>query len=44
MHYIGIDVGGTKIAIGLFNEQKELVSKSKIPTDKELSAKSLMTQ
>ena len=41
MHYIGIDVGGTKIAIGLFNEQRELVSKSKIPTDKELSAEKL---
>ncbi len=30
--YLGIDVGGTKIAAGIFNENKELLSSFKVPT------------
>ena len=37
-YYLGIDVGGTKTAYGLFNERKELVAKIKTPTDTTLSA------
>lgn len=36
-YYIGIDVGGTKIAYGLFNDEKKLVSKLKRPTNTSLS-------
>lgn len=32
-YYMGIDIGGTKIAYGLFNAAKELVAKEKAPTD-----------
>jgi glucokinase len=32
-YYIGIDVGGTKIAYGLFDSKKNLVAKLKTPTD-----------
>ncbi len=38
MHSIGIDMGGTKIAIGLFDSDKELVKKTVIPTDVSLPA------
>ncbi len=37
-YYIGVDVGGTKIAYGLFDAQKNLISKLKTPTDTSLSA------
>ena len=33
MNFIGIDIGGTKISIGLFNGQKSLITKIKIQTD-----------
>ena len=32
-YFMGIDVGGTKIAYGLFDENKSLVFKEKIPSD-----------
>jgi glucokinase len=31
-YYIGVDVGGTKVAYGLFDEEKNLVAKMKTPT------------
>ncbi len=34
--YIGIDIGGTKIAYGLFDENKDLVIRKKRPSDAEL--------
>ncbi len=37
-YYIGIDVGGTKIAYGLFDEHKNLLTKVKTPTNTELLA------
>lgn len=37
-YYIGIDIGGTKIAYGLFDENKKLVSKIKMPTNTDLYA------
>lgn len=37
-YYMGIDIGGTKIAYGLFNEQKELVLKRISPSDQEANA------
>lgn len=35
MYYIGIDLGGTNIAVGLVNEQGEIVNQKSIPTLKE---------
>lgn len=32
-YYIGIDIGGTKIAYGLFDEDRQLLSKKKMPSD-----------
>ncbi len=32
MYYLGIDLGGTNIAIGLVNEKYEIVLKDKVPT------------
>ncbi len=37
-YYLGIDVGGTKIAYGLFDAEKRLVAKMKTPTNTSLSA------
>ena len=36
--YIGIDVGGTKIAYGLFSADKTLIHSCKYPTERHLSA------
>lgn len=33
---IGIDVGGTKTAYGLFDSNKKLIFKNKVPTDPNL--------
>ena len=41
MFYIGIDIGGTKIAVGIFNNKRELVKKSKLPTDTSVPASCL---
>lgn len=38
--YIGIDVGGTKIAYGLFDRNKTLIHTFRSPTDRKLKAKS----
>ncbi len=37
-HYIGVDVGGTKIAYGLFDEQRKLLEKYKFPSETVASA------
>jgi len=37
-YYLGIDVGGTKIAYGLFDGNKKLLAKKRTPTDSGLSA------
>ncbi len=36
-YYAGIDVGGTKVAMGVFGEDKTLLAKRKFPSDPELS-------
>lgn len=40
--YIGIDVGGTKIAYGLFDERNHLIGKMKSPTDQSLSPEEML--
>lgn len=32
-YYVGIDIGGTKIAYGLFDEDRQLLTKKKMPSD-----------
>lgn len=39
MFTIGIDVGGTKTAYGLFDRNKNLIFKNKVPTNSDLDAK-----
>ncbi len=41
MYYIGIDIGGTKTAFGLFDDKRQLIDKDKILTDKTLCATDL---
>lgn len=36
-YYIGVDIGGTKIAYGLFNSGRQLLAKKKTPSDDTLS-------
>lgn len=36
--YAGVDIGGTKVALGLFDENRELLCKEKFPSDPSLSA------
>ncbi|MEG1514547.1 MAG: ROK family protein [Clostridia bacterium] len=38
MFYVGIDVGGTKTAYGLFDENRRLIDKCKQPSDSSLAA------
>ena len=38
MYYLGIDLGGTNIAIGLVNEEGEIVERGNAPTGRERSA------
>ncbi len=33
MNYIGIDLGGTNIAVGIINEKYEMLAKGSVPTD-----------
>lgn len=40
--YIGIDIGGTKIAYGLFDRNKTLIHTFRSPTDRKLKAKSFL--
>ena len=35
---IGVDVGGTKIAYGLFDGNQNLIAKKKVPSDPSLEA------
>lgn len=42
--YAGIDVGGTKIALGVFGEDKTLLGKTKYPSDPSLPAEELFRQ
>lgn len=39
MYYLGIDIGGTKIAAGLFDNDKKLIAENEIMTDVEGGAK-----
>ena len=40
MYYIGVDLGGTKIAAGLVTKEGKLINKKSIPTlDKEIIKK-----
>ncbi|MBQ8764324.1 MAG: ROK family protein, partial [Clostridia bacterium] len=32
MYYLGIDLGGTNIAVGIVNEKYEIISKGSVPT------------
>ena len=41
---IGVDVGGTKIAYGLFDENRQLVAKRRAPSDPALSAEQFFSQ
>lgn len=42
-YYIGIDIGGTKIALGLFNHSRELLLKEKLRTNLSLSPDELFS-
>ena len=42
--YAGIDVGGTKTAIGVFGEDKTLLGKAKFPSDPSLGAEEFFQQ
>lgn len=33
MYYVGIDLGGTNIAVGIVNENGEMLRKGSIPTN-----------
>ena len=35
-YYVGVDIGGTKIAYGLFDESKQLIMKKVLPSDDKL--------
>ena len=41
-HTIGIDVGGTKIAFGLFDEDRRLLTTLRVPTPQELDAEAFL--
>ena len=38
MYYIGVDLGGTNIAVGIVNEAFEIVKKGSVPTKPERGA------
>ncbi|MGN1346025.1 MAG: ROK family protein, partial [Eubacteriales bacterium] len=42
MYYIGVDLGGTNIAIGIVNEQYEIVKKGSVPTKPERGADAIV--
>lgn len=42
-YYMGIDIGGTKIAYGFFDEQKQLLLKEKQPSDETKTAEEFFT-
>lgn len=41
--YAAADVGGTKIALGLFDQEKNLLAKRKVPSDPQASAEDFFT-
>lgn len=43
MIYVGVDIGGTKIAYGIFNEARELIAKTRADTDISLSAEAFFS-
>ena len=40
-YYIGVDVVGTKIAFGLFDKEHRLITRSRIPSDREIDGPKL---
>lgn len=42
MFYIGVDLGGTNIAVGLLNDEFEIIAKEKCPTDIDRGLKAMM--
>ncbi len=42
MYYIGVDLGGTNIAIGIVNEEFEIVKKGSVPTKPERGADAIV--
>ena len=42
MYYIGIDLGGTNIAVGLVNEDGKIVAKKSVPTRNERSSEEII--
>ena len=42
MYRIGIDLGGTNIAVGLVNENHEIITKSSTPTLSERGADAIL--
>ncbi|MBP3379149.1 MAG: ROK family protein, partial [Clostridia bacterium] len=42
MYYIGVDLGGTNIAIGIVNEQYEIVKKGSTPTKPDRGADAII--
>lgn len=43
-YYAGADVGGTKIALGIFDGEKKLLGKRKVPSDPSLPAEAFFTR
>ena len=41
MYYVGIDVGGTNLAVGVINEQYQIISRSKAKTPESCDAKKM---
>lgn len=41
-HYLGIDLGGTNIAVGVVNEELEIVTKGSVPTGAERAADAII--
>ena len=42
MYYLGVDLGGTNIAVGLVDENGKIISKSSIPTLPQRSHKEIL--
>ena len=42
MFYIGVDLGGTNIAVGLLNDEFEIIAKEKCATGIERGLKAMM--
>ena len=44
MYYLGIDLGGTNIAVGIVNERGEILSRKSVPTQTELGEDAVITR